>query len=54
MIKYLQQTHGIKSLDTSLNASKADLLAAALGAPARQVILRAEEVGCALAGVMAI
>jgi hypothetical protein len=43
-IKEMQNTKGIKNLDT-LNASEQDLLAVALGAPARQVILRAEEVG---------
>ena len=43
-IKELQDTKGVKSLD-SLNANEQDLLAVALGAPARQVLLRAEEVG---------
>ncbi|KAH9213060.1 hypothetical protein DL95DRAFT_367474 [Leptodontidium sp. 2 PMI_412] len=43
-IKELQITKGVKSLD-SLNATEQDLLAVALGAPARQVLLRAEEVG---------
>ena len=37
-------TNGVKSLD-SFNATEQDLLAVALGAPARQVLLRAEEVG---------
>ncbi|KAG9237782.1 sulfite reductase flavoprotein alpha-component [Amylocarpus encephaloides] len=45
VIKEKQNTHGQKSLDMSLNVSEQDLLAIALGAPARQVILRAEEVG---------
>jgi hypothetical protein len=44
IIKELQNAQGVKSLD-SLNSSEQDLLAAALGAPARQVLLRAEEVG---------
>lgn len=43
-IKELQNSKGVKSLDT-LNASDQDLLAVALGAPARQVLLRAEELG---------
>ncbi|KAL6711467.1 hypothetical protein ACN47E_004401 [Coniothyrium glycines] len=43
-IKELQNTSGVKSLDT-LNVNERDLLAVALGAPARQVILRAEEIG---------
>jgi Indoleamine 2,3-dioxygenase len=43
-IKELQNTQGVKSLD-KLNSSEIDLLALALGAPARQVLLRAEEVG---------
>lgn len=43
-IKQIQNSKGVKSLD-SLNASEQDLLAAALGAPARQIIIRAEEVG---------
>jgi hypothetical protein len=43
-IKELQNASGVKSLDT-LNASEQDLLAVALGAPARQVLIRAEEVG---------
>ncbi|KKY28416.1 putative nadph-ferrihemoprotein reductase [Phaeomoniella chlamydospora] len=43
-IKELQNTRGVKSLDT-LNVNDQDLLAVALGAPARQVLLRAEEVG---------
>jgi hypothetical protein len=43
-IKSIQNTKGVKSLD-KLNVDERDLLAAALGAPARQVILRAEEVG---------
>jgi hypothetical protein len=43
-IKELQNSQGVKSLD-SLYATEQDLLAVALGAPARQVPLRAEEVG---------
>jgi hypothetical protein len=43
-IKEMQITKGVKSLD-SLNTSDQDLLAIALGAPARQVLLRAEEIG---------
>ncbi|KAH6625494.1 hypothetical protein C7974DRAFT_455624 [Boeremia exigua] len=43
-IKEIQNARGVKSLD-SLNMDDRDLLAVALGAPARQVILRAEEVG---------
>lgn len=43
-IKEIQNARGVKSLDT-LNIDERDLLAVALGAPARQVILRAEEVG---------
>ncbi|KAL3420190.1 sulfite reductase flavoprotein alpha-component [Phlyctema vagabunda] len=43
-IKDMQNSKGVKSLDL-LNASEQDLLAVALGAPARQVLLRAEEVG---------
>lgn len=43
-IKEIQNARGVKSLDT-LNMDERDLLAVALGAPARQVILRAEEVG---------
>ena len=43
-IKQLQDTQGVKSLD-NLNSSEQDLLAVALGAPARQVLFRAEEVG---------
>ncbi|KAF2473623.1 uncharacterized protein BDR25DRAFT_124163 [Lindgomyces ingoldianus] len=43
-IKEMQNSTGTKSLD-SLNASDQDLLAIALGAPARQVLLRAEEIG---------
>ncbi|KAF2026478.1 hypothetical protein EK21DRAFT_74173 [Setomelanomma holmii] len=43
-IKESQTTKGVKSLD-KLNVNEKDLLAVALGAPARQVILRAEEVG---------
>lgn len=43
-IKEIQNARGVKSLDT-LNLDERDLLAVALGAPARQVILRAEEVG---------
>lgn len=43
-IKELQNAQGVKSLD-KLNSSEQDLLAVALGAPARQVLLRAEEVG---------
>lgn len=43
-IKEMQNTTGVKSLD-SLNVSEQDLLAVALGAPARQVLIRAEEVG---------
>ncbi|KAF4632905.1 hypothetical protein G7Y89_g5214 [Cudoniella acicularis] len=43
-IKELQNSKGVKSLD-SLNATEQDLLAVALGAPARQVLLHAEEVG---------
>ncbi|KAH8660905.1 sulfite reductase flavoprotein alpha-component [Tricladium varicosporioides] len=43
-IKEIQVNQGVKSLD-ALNASEQDLLAVALGAPARQVLLRAEEVG---------
>ncbi|EUC41563.1 hypothetical protein COCMIDRAFT_105847 [Bipolaris oryzae ATCC 44560] len=45
-IKEIQNAKGVKSLDT-LNMDERDLLAIALGAPARQVILRAEEVGSA-------
>lgn len=43
-IKERQVTQGLKSLD-ALNVAEHDLLAVALGAPARQVILRAEEIG---------
>ncbi|KAF2688123.1 hypothetical protein K458DRAFT_361117 [Lentithecium fluviatile CBS 122367] len=43
-IKEIQNAKGVKSLD-QLNVDERDLLAVALGAPARQVILRAEEVG---------
>lgn len=43
-IKEIQNTSGIKSLD-KLNVDDQDLLAVALGAPARQVLLRAEEIG---------
>ncbi|KAF2451420.1 hypothetical protein P171DRAFT_5856 [Karstenula rhodostoma CBS 690.94] len=43
-IKAIQNAKGVKSLD-KLNVDERDLLAVALGAPARQVILRAEEVG---------
>ena len=43
-IKEIQNAKGVKSLD-KLNVDERDLLAVALGAPARQVILRAEEVG---------
>ncbi|KAI8943332.1 hypothetical protein NX059_001349 [Plenodomus lindquistii] len=43
-IKEIQNAKGTKHLDT-LNVDDRDLLAVALGAPARQVILRAEEVG---------
>jgi hypothetical protein len=43
-IKQMQITKGVKSMD-ALNASEQDLLAVALGAPARQVLIRAEEVG---------
>jgi len=43
-IKDMQNAKGLKSLD-SLNVNEQDLLAVALGAPARQVLLRAEEVG---------
>ncbi|KAL1591803.1 hypothetical protein SLS59_010075 [Nothophoma quercina] len=43
-IKEIQNARGVKSLDR-LNINERDLLAVALGAPARQVILRAEEVG---------
>lgn len=43
-IKDMQNAQGTKSLD-SLNVNDQDLLAVALGAPARQVLLRAEEVG---------
>jgi sulfite reductase alpha subunit-like flavoprotein/cytochrome b involved in lipid metabolism len=43
-IKEMQNTKGVKSLD-KLNVDDRDLLAVALGAPARQVLLRAEEIG---------
>jgi hypothetical protein len=43
-IKEIQNTKGTKSLD-KLNIDDHDLLAVALGAPARQVLLRAEEIG---------
>lgn len=43
-IQEMQNAKGVKSLDR-LNVDERDLLAVALGAPARQVILRAEEVG---------
>jgi hypothetical protein len=43
-IKEMENTQGLRSID-SLNVSEHDLLAVALGAPARQVIIRAEEVG---------
>ncbi|KAF3045411.1 hypothetical protein E8E11_008612 [Didymella keratinophila] len=43
-IKEIQNARDVKNLDT-LNLDERDLLAVALGAPARQVILRAEEVG---------
>lgn len=40
----MQVSRGVKSLD-ALNVNDQDLLAIALGAPARQVLLRAEELG---------
>ncbi|KUJ15041.1 NADPH-ferrihemo protein reductase [Mollisia scopiformis] len=43
-IQEIQTSQGVKALD-SLNATEQDLLAVALGAPARQVLIRAEEVG---------
>lgn len=43
-IAEIQNAKGVKSLD-KLNVEERDLLAVALGAPARQVILRAEEIG---------
>ncbi|KAJ4374846.1 hypothetical protein N0V83_001924 [Neocucurbitaria cava] len=43
-IKEIQNAKGTKSLDT-LNINERDVLAVALGAPGRQVILRAEEIG---------
>lgn len=43
-IKEIQNAKGVKSLD-ALNASEQDLLAVALGATARQVLMRAEEFG---------
>jgi hypothetical protein len=43
-IKEIQNAKGTKSLD-KLNIDDHDLLAVALGAPARQVLLRAEEIG---------
>lgn len=43
-IKEIQNLGGVKSLD-KLNMDERELLAVALGAPARQVILRAEEIG---------
>lgn len=43
-IKEIQVTKGTKALD-ALNVNEQDLLAVALGAPARQVIIRAEEIG---------
>lgn len=43
-IEEIQQVKGTKALDT-LNVNDHDLLALALGAPARQVLLRAEEIG---------
>ncbi|KAF2790559.1 hypothetical protein K505DRAFT_377429, partial [Melanomma pulvis-pyrius CBS 109.77] len=43
-IKEIQNAKGVKSLD-KLNVDDRDLLAVALGAPARQVLLRAEEIG---------
>ncbi|PVI02813.1 hypothetical protein DM02DRAFT_670224 [Periconia macrospinosa] len=43
-IQEMQNAKGVKSLD-KLNVDERDLLAVALGAPARQVILRAEEIG---------
>jgi hypothetical protein len=43
-IKEFQKSEGVKSLD-KLNVDDQDLLAVALGAPARQVLLRAEEIG---------
>jgi hypothetical protein len=44
LIKEIQTAQGVKALD-KLNATEQDLLAVALGAPARQVLIRAEEVG---------
>ncbi|KAF2179489.1 hypothetical protein K469DRAFT_641030 [Zopfia rhizophila CBS 207.26] len=43
-IKDIQNAKGTKAVD-ALNVNDQDLLAVALGAPARQVILRAEEIG---------
>ena len=43
-IPSVKEISGMKNID-SLNASEHDLLAVALGAPARQVMLRAEEIG---------
>ena len=43
-IKAIQNAKGVNSLD-KLNVDERDLLAVALGAPARQVILRAEGIG---------
>ncbi|KAF1994309.1 hypothetical protein P154DRAFT_33488 [Amniculicola lignicola CBS 123094] len=43
-IKEMQNSKGTKHLD-NLNVNDQDLLAVALGAPARQVLLRAEEIG---------
>jgi hypothetical protein len=52
-IKEMQNTNGVKSLD-SLNATERDLLAVALGAPARQVLLRIEEIGFVFQSVLVI
>ncbi|KAK0615347.1 hypothetical protein B0T17DRAFT_383314 [Bombardia bombarda] len=43
-IPSVREISGIENLD-SLNASEHDLLAVALGAPARQVMIRAEQIG---------
>ncbi|KAK5658019.1 hypothetical protein OQA88_2573 [Cercophora sp. LCS_1] len=45
-IPSVQEISKMKNIDT-LNASEQDLLAVALGAPARQVMIRAEEIGSA-------
>jgi hypothetical protein len=52
-IKEMQNTNSVKSLDL-LNVTEQDLLAVALSAPARQVFLRAEEIGFVFQSVVVI